>query len=108
MKQLLLCIVLYLSIGHCCTAQVATDTTVSGKVKWKHFRQDNQLYEEGTFENGKRTGLWKYYTVKKILYKKEKYSNGKLSWTYIYNERGRIIIYIDIQGKVHKKPDCGC
>lgn len=107
-NKLLLYIVFYFSFQYMCSAQIIADSNANVTVKWRHFREETKLQEEGKFISGKREGVWKFYSPKHILYKKEKYVHGLRKWTYLYHPNGRMIIYIDKQGKVTKRPDCGC
>lgn len=92
-----------------CFSQLNIDTTVQGKVVWNYINPETKLLEKGVFINGHRHGYWKFYDpIKNIIYKKEKYKNGIRKYTYIYNKHGKIIIYIDPDNIVHKRPDCGC
>ncbi|MDZ4759102.1 MAG: hypothetical protein SGJ10_13330 [Bacteroidota bacterium] len=107
-NKILLYILFYFSIHYNCSGQSMPDSNASGAVKWKYYRTETNLYEEGKFVSGRREGVWKYYSFKHILYKKEKYIHGLRKWTYIYHSNGRMIIYINQKGEVQKRPDCGC
>ncbi len=107
-NKILLFILLYFSTQYICSAQAVPDSNTTGTVKWKYFRNETKLQEEGKFASGQREGVWKFYSPKHILYKKEKYVHGLRKWTYIYHPNGKMIIYIDQEGKVTKRPDCGC
>lgn len=57
---------------------------------WKvYYNKSNNLWQEGPFENGERSGTWKFYSIKGFLTKTNEFRNNKLHGPEIrYFENG--------------------
>lgn len=63
--------------------------------------------ERGKYHQSKKQGIWYYYSENGVVLKKEKYDGGVLQWQLFF-DKGRITQTIDKNGKVVKRPNCGC
>jgi antitoxin component YwqK of YwqJK toxin-antitoxin module len=63
--------------------------------------------EKGKYYQSKKQGVWYYYSENGVVLKKEKYNSGVLKWQLFF-DKGKITQTIDKNGKVIKRPNCGC
>jgi|GEM_PF-2253857 len=85
--------------------QIKYDSTQNGK--YKAFNESGQLLFVGGYKNGQRQGIFKEYDGMGLLTRKTRYKNGKMKWMQVYKD-GKIIEYIDKNGKIRKAKNCGC
>ncbi len=69
---------------------------------WKYYWQ-RQLFSEGQYDNGKRTGIWSVYAypvnAPRVAVNKKTYIDGNLREVKTYNLRGKLHYILESSGR---------